>query len=106
MQTSASYTVSCEHNGLVTDALATSSPRDELPERFLDKIFFQKDGACFTYWEPGHYPIEVNGLELSGSHGSPPMEADKLNGIDAKIHYSFQVKAHRKFERGTGRTNR
>lgn len=83
---------------------SADADRDAAFQACLDRVFLRKGDSWFTYFKAGRNPVELKGVEFSGPHSSMITEADKLNGIDARIHYLVQVKAHRKFENGKGWT--
>lgn len=47
-------------------------------------------------------PIEITGLSLNGPHPSALSDADRLNGIDSRVIYSFSAKGHRTYTSGGG----
>lgn len=73
-------------------------------EEFLQSVFLKKQDAWFTQRkrDSAAIPYQLSGLEVRGPHGNLVTEADKLNGIDRRVTYSFGVDAHRSYDETEG----
>lgn len=72
-------------------------------DKLFREIFLLKGGSAFTQRKLGGHkrPIQLNGLELAAPSNLPITEADKLNGIECRTHYSIRAKAWREYVEGS-----
>ncbi len=88
---------------LSDSSVSDDTEHQKLLNETFDSVIWRKGQSYFTRSLVGgqNSPIEINGLELVGPRAQHINEADKLNGIEKRVHYSLRMKAWRKFDKET-----